>query len=133
MAGGRPSKFTPEVADKILSKVRLGVFLKVAARYAGVTARTVYSWLKRGQRTGEGDRPYREFLHSYMVAAAEGRLILEESALGAGRLDGAHALKVLAQRWPEDWGTVKGEIRRMRKQLEEMAALMAGKGFSSDG
>lgn len=126
MPAGRPTKFCPEVCDRILEYVRLGVFLKVAAKASGVTTKTVYSWLKRGQRTGAADAEFREFRSAYMVAQAEGRLELEKCALSAGRMDGKQALEVLARRWPDDWGSERGELRKLRKMVEELAKKLEG-------
>ena len=70
MSVGRPSKFCQEVIDKIIEKLRNGRFLSVAAASAGVNRWTVNRWLRRGKRSGESDKPYREFRQRYIEARA---------------------------------------------------------------
>lgn len=50
-SGGRPSKLTPETAEKILAAVRQFQRLDVAAGIAGVGRETLYGWLRIGIRT----------------------------------------------------------------------------------
>lgn len=47
---GRPTVLTPEVADTILTLVRAGNYLEVAAAAAGVARDSLFEWLKRGAR-----------------------------------------------------------------------------------
>ena len=46
--GGRPTKFNPARAERIISLIRLGVDHVVAAAAAGVDRVTLYRWLKGG-------------------------------------------------------------------------------------
>ena len=48
----RPTKLTPAVAERILSAIRAGNFMEVAARYAGISPSTLYRWLERGDPDG---------------------------------------------------------------------------------
>lgn len=50
MAGGRPSKLTPEIREKLCEYVRLGMFQKDAARACGVSESTLHAWKQRGAR-----------------------------------------------------------------------------------
>lgn len=45
-SGGRPTKLTDEMADRIVTAVRAGNYLETAAHYAGVHPATVFRWLK---------------------------------------------------------------------------------------
>lgn len=47
---GRPTVLTPEVTDTILTLVRAGNYLEVAAAAAGVSRDSLFEWLKRGAR-----------------------------------------------------------------------------------
>lgn len=57
--GGRPSKFTPETRERIISALRANAYIETAAAYAGIEKDTFYRWLKMGARAKSG--PYREF------------------------------------------------------------------------
>lgn len=46
---GRRSLLTPEMEERILTAVRAGNYLDDAARYAGITDRTIFNWMKRGR------------------------------------------------------------------------------------
>ena len=57
--GGRPSKFTQETREKIITALRANAYIETAAAYAGIEKDTFYRWLKMGARAKSG--PYREF------------------------------------------------------------------------
>jgi hypothetical protein len=44
----RPSKLTPEIQQKIVENIALGLSYSLAAEAAGVTYQSLNSWLKRG-------------------------------------------------------------------------------------
>lgn len=50
MAGGRPTKLSKEVQDKIVSAIKLGNYIETASAFAGINKSTLYDWLKRGAR-----------------------------------------------------------------------------------
>lgn len=52
---GRPTKFTPGVADLIIHLIEGGVPRDHAARAAGVAPSTFYAWLARGRNTPDTD------------------------------------------------------------------------------
>ncbi|MEU3455661.1 hypothetical protein ABZ671_18970 [Micromonospora sp. NPDC006766] len=68
--GGRPSKLTPEIADRIIKAVRLGNFLETAAKASGVHPATVYRWLQDADKPGS-PRAKREFRDALSRARAE--------------------------------------------------------------
>lgn len=74
--GGRPSKLTPETAEKIIRAVRVGNFLETAAAAAGVHPATVYRWLADADKKGApaAKREFRDAL-SRARAEAEQRLV----------------------------------------------------------
>lgn len=59
---GRPTKFTPESAARVIQAIRLGSTLELAAQYAGVSYNTLLSWIKRGQAESSG--AYVEFVQT---------------------------------------------------------------------
>jgi hypothetical protein len=61
---GRPSKLTPRVRQAIVQAVSAGSTFRAAAEHAGVSERTLRSWLARGRaerdapRIASGEAPY---------------------------------------------------------------------------
>ena len=47
-SAGRPTKLTPEVADRIVEAVSLGLSYKDAARAGGITEQTLIEWRRQG-------------------------------------------------------------------------------------
>jgi hypothetical protein len=45
-AKGRPSKRTPQLSERLLSKLRIGYSMARAARWAGIHPKTAQRWLK---------------------------------------------------------------------------------------
>lgn len=45
---GRPSKLTPELAARIVEKLRIGCYVEEAAAACGIAKPSVYSWQKTG-------------------------------------------------------------------------------------
>lgn len=54
----RPIKLTPEVHERICALVRAGNFRETASAAAGIDARTLRNWLRRG---AEGEEPFATF------------------------------------------------------------------------
>ena len=48
--GGRPSKLTPKVQQKIVEAIRNGNYYEVACRYAGVSYDSFRTWMARGEQ-----------------------------------------------------------------------------------
>ena len=46
MPGGRPSKFTKEITEKLLYAIRLGAYYEMACNYAGVSYDVFRSWVR---------------------------------------------------------------------------------------
>jgi transposase-like protein len=68
--GGRPTKLTVEVHDKIVAAVRAGNYVETAAAYAGVHPTTVFRWLREAEEPG-ASRAVREFRYALDSARAE--------------------------------------------------------------
>ena len=69
---GRPTKFDPVKAERILSGLSEGVFLTDAAAFVGVDASTVHRWIELGERSSR--EPYAQFARD--VAAARAQFII---------------------------------------------------------
>ena len=66
---GRKPRFTPELQEKFLSHVRAGLPNKDAAQLAGISKRTLYRWLNRGEKVKSGI--FAHFWHSFKEAEAD--------------------------------------------------------------
>lgn len=52
---GRPTKFSPAIAKRIVDAVRMGNYLETAAGLAGLSKETLREWLTQGARMRETD------------------------------------------------------------------------------
>jgi hypothetical protein len=80
--GGRPKgsvSLTPEIEGKIQGLIRAGAWGYAAAEAAGVSARTYYEWLARGEgRSPRGSTPkLKAFARRVRQAEAEARVLAE--------------------------------------------------------
>lgn len=66
---GRPTSLTPEVHQKVVHAVQLGMYIEQAAALAGVNRTTLYGWMKRGGREAYG--PYYQFYCDMQKALAQ--------------------------------------------------------------
>jgi hypothetical protein len=66
---GRPSKLTPDLTRHICSAIVSGNFPEVAARAAGISPATYYSWMSKAESEGGA---YLEFLEAVKEAEAAG-------------------------------------------------------------
>jgi hypothetical protein len=66
--GGRPSKLTPEIAERIVAAVGVGAPLRLAAAHGGIGERTLHRWLAAGEQSSRG--AYRQFWQRVEAARA---------------------------------------------------------------
>jgi hypothetical protein len=105
---GRPSALTPEIEGQILSMLRQGLPLAVAAEASGVHRDTVFGWVERGDdEDGEHRAFYAPFSDAYRKAKAQGAAYLHGLVFEAARGDKK------AKRAKNDDGTPKTIKSRM--------------------
>jgi hypothetical protein len=106
---GRPSKASPPVVESVERALASGATVAMAAAAAGVSPRTVDSWIARGvvarRRLRSVPEPDRE------PVPGDGRFsdeVIEEAMvaaiLKAAPVDWRAARFILQSRWPERWG-----------------------------
>ena len=66
----RPSKLTQEITDKICEAVSTGLTFDLAAQVAGVSPRTFYRWMRKGEDEGPGGKHW-QFRQEVKRAEAE--------------------------------------------------------------
>lgn len=65
----RPTKFTPENRDKILTAIRLGTADTLCSLVAGVAYNTFREWVVRGENDGDGE--FYRFSQDILIAQGE--------------------------------------------------------------
>lgn len=96
----RPSKLTPELAEKIANYISTGNYASVVCGLVGVGDSTFYRWLEKGAKAKSGK--YREFWEAIKKAesAREAKWIKD--------IDGDPSWQskawLLERRYPERWG-----------------------------
>ncbi len=121
--GGRTTKLTPEVQEKIVSAIRAGNYANVAAEYAGIGERTFYRWLQQGSEEEQGI--YGQFRQAVKTAERESEV--RAVAIIQKHMDDnwQAAMTYLERKHPSRWGRrdrLKIEIDP-REALADMLAL----------
>lgn len=120
--GGRPSKLTPEVQQRVIGALRLGLSRSAAAGVGRIAPRTLRDWLSRGER---GEAPFDDLLEAVETAEGQAQAKLTGMLLKAASGDPKVTKWLLERRFPEDWGrrsANKGEDRAVweAERAEEM-------------
>lgn len=68
-SGGRPEEISKEIIEKVCQIMRAGAYIETAAAVAGVSKKTLYNWMKRGNK--EPESVYGQFLHAVTIAMEE--------------------------------------------------------------
>lgn len=101
--GGRPTKLTPEIAERICSALRIGASIDIAAHHAGVHRDSIYRWLQRGEQEFKG--AYAAFFEQTQRARADCQIsalaIIKKASLAG---DVKAAMFLLERRFPGDFG-----------------------------
>jgi hypothetical protein len=61
--GGRPSKLTPELTDKLCNLISLGLSYKTACRLAGISYNAFNLWIKEAEENENCEEKYLEFFN----------------------------------------------------------------------
>jgi len=105
----RKTKLSPEIQEQICKHISIGVPFKYAALACGISERTLYNWLERGEKEKRGK--YFQFLQA--VKEAEARSIVRDIAiLEKAAQEGKWQAVAwrLERRHPQDFGR-KDEFR----------------------
>ena len=110
---GRPPKYTPEVAQRIVDAIAAGNFLETAAAYGGISYECFNQWIRRGER--ETDGIYCGFLQDVHEAKAKAEVTLVATIKKASTNDWKAAGWLLTSRYPERWS----ETQRIKVEVEK--------------
>lgn len=94
MAGGRPSFYTPEIGEKILSLMEQGLSITASAAECDIARDTVYDWAEKNKEFSDNIKLGRAKRQNFL----EKRLLNEDS--GPRVTSTIFALKNAA---PDDW------------------------------
>ena len=103
---GRPTKFNPEVCQRIIDAIKNGATYHQAAEAGGVTYNTFINWKQKGEKEQSG--VYFEFFHNIKKAEEGGENQLLQNIINAGKLPQhwqANAW-ILERRHPDRWSKV---------------------------
>ena len=107
-AGGRPTKLTPEMLERVDKALRAGLYRKDAARWAGISPATFCNWLLRGEAQRKGK--FREFLDAVVNAEQQTKNLMVGSVLVAAKKDWKAAAWWLERKFPHDWGKTDAHV-----------------------
>lgn len=119
---GRPTKLTPEIQERICAAIQQGNYAFVAARCAGISESTFYSWLDRGAREKRG--AFAEFLESIKKAESIAEAGAIEVVRNASQQSWQAAAWWLERKYPERWARKERVDYRTltNEQLEALAS-----------
>lgn len=100
----RPTLLTDDVAELIVSMLRAGNYMHVAAVAAGITRQTLDDWLRRGRSDAAIDAPYRRLREQVAKARAEGEARNVARIAKAATTSWQAAAWMLERSYPERWG-----------------------------
>lgn len=115
---GRPVKLTPEVQAEIVKRLSSGCSVEVAAAAAGVSRRTAFAWIERGQAAiGESvpatEVPFVEFAQAVDRARAEVEVLALATIMNAARKGAWQAAAWFLERTnPEQYAPQKKKMGR---------------------
>lgn len=106
---GRPTKFTLEVRERILSAIRAGNYIDTAAQSAGICKDTFYSWMTKGEARG-APREYSDFTDAVKKARAQAQVdALAIIQLAANSGNWRAAAWYLEKSFPDRYGPTRTE------------------------
>ena len=100
--GGRPTRISPEIQEKIVTAIKAGNYAEVSARYAGIGKTTFYRWMKRGRAAKSGQ--FREFWDAIKDAEAHAEVTAVASIRSAWGDQWTSAMTWLERKNWKRWG-----------------------------
>lgn len=122
---GRPTKFTPEVRERILIAIRAGNYIDTAAQSAGINKDTFYSWMAKAETSG-APKEYYDFADDIKKARAEAEIqavgVIQQAA---NRGTWQAAAWYLERSYPDRFGRTRIETSGVAEEpIQENAAVI---------
>lgn len=119
----RPSKLTPELKERFLKHLRLGITLETACAGVGIDYSTFRRWMLEGEVHSKGR--FREFCEDTHRAIAESEVILLNRISESSKRDWRAAAWILERRFSQNWSAsakiqlqVEAELDRALDKLQ---------------
>ena len=97
--GGRPSKLSPEVQERICNAIRAGNYYRAACRYGGIDYSNFRDWMLKGQRARSGvpfDAALGGIERLFLLTELEPAIDQRQVGLAAGiRIRGKHEVQTI--------------------------------------
>ena len=127
----------PKIGEDIITAIKAGNYLHVAAAFAGVSKDTYFDWMKRGARDIRAGREtvYARFSAGVDQALAHAEVHSVAAIRGATKENWQAAAWLLERRHPDRWGRhVTIDLSRCTdEQIESALAAIAGDGGEAEG
>lgn len=134
------SKLTEEIIKDISKKLKVGNYVKTVATSIGVSERTFYYWIDRGERasklyeTGQKvpneEKIYLQFLQSIRQAEAEAEIMIVAQIFSQIPKDWKAGLELLARKYPERWA--RKEYMDFKGSIEESPSTSKFREFEAE-
>jgi hypothetical protein len=135
--GGRPTKLTPEVQEKLVQALQAANTRVAACAHAGISYSVFAKWMRQGKKARSGK--FVKFVQAVRDAEARAQLTLVTQLRQLVADDWRGILALLGRRFPKDWaerqqvstklsGAVQAEVvvkEVIAHTREEAAALLA--------
>lgn len=129
MAGGRPSKLTPQVKKKLLDAIRAGNYYEPACMYAGISYRSFRRWMDKGEKAKSGE--FWQFCQEVKQAEAEAEARVV--AMWQKQIPDSWqaARDFLERRYPDRWGRrekidLSGEVKQKHEYEYDITHQIIG-------
>lgn len=99
---GRPPKLSDEVVEKLCQALSAGNYRNVAAEWAGISARVLREWMRRGKEQKAG--PFRDFRRRVLEAEKAAEIRAVGLIMKAAQDDPRHAEWWLERKFNDRWG-----------------------------
>lgn len=120
---GRPTKFRPEIVEKLLGAIAEGNYYDTACAYAGINYTTMQTWIKKGIEEGP-ESPYYHFLMQIKKAEQEAEMGMVKQWKKHMPEDWKAIATFMERRWKQKWGrnsnividqNVQGEVKHVNE------------------
>jgi hypothetical protein len=123
--GGRPTKLTPDLQNKIIEGIKAGNFPATAAAIEGIAESTFYRWMKWGRERKSG--LFREFWEAVKNAERFAEAYHVQNVRKAADGDLEHGVRPqwqasawwLERKFPKRWGKIDRIDHKVRGKIQQ--------------
>lgn len=98
---GAPSRYSEELAEKVIQHILLDQSVSEAAQAAGLHIDTIMGWVERG---AQGNSKYKDFAERYKKAQAQTEARFLSKVQDPNTRDWQRWAWMLERKWPNRWG-----------------------------